>query len=110
LIDLNFFLNNYFLLTKIKVLESLTFAKETTLQYTTQVIMKTVTIEIKNDIALSLLHNLESMHILRVIENSPPPDNQKLSERFAGCLSKERTEELQKELSQMRNEWERNTY
>jgi hypothetical protein len=69
--------------------------------------MRIVTVEIKNDIALSLLHNLESMHILRVIENKTAPEKQKLSERFAGCLSKERTDELQKELTQMRNEWER---
>jgi hypothetical protein len=72
--------------------------------------MRTVIVEIKNDIALSFLHNLESMHIIRVIENKTAPVKQKLSERFAGCLSKERTEELQKELTQMRNEWERNTY
>jgi hypothetical protein len=72
--------------------------------------MRTVTVEIKNDIALTFLHNLESMHILRVIENKTTPVKQKLSERFAGCLSKERAEELQKELTQMRNEWERDTY
>jgi hypothetical protein len=72
--------------------------------------MKTVTIEIKNDIALTILHNLESIHILRVIDDETTLVKQKLSERFAGCLSKERTEELQKELSQMRNEWERDTY
>ena len=72
--------------------------------------MRTVTVEIKNDIALTFLHNLESMHILRVIENKTAPVKQKLSERFAGCLSKERAEELQKELTQMRNEWERDTY
>jgi hypothetical protein len=72
--------------------------------------MKTVTVEIKNDIAMAFLHNLESMHILRVIENKTVPNKQKLSDRFAGCLSTERTEELQKELTQMRNEWERDTY
>ena len=72
--------------------------------------MKTVIVEIKNDIALSFLHNLESMQILRVIENKTIKAKQKLSERFAGCLSKERAEELQKELTQMRNEWERDTY
>lgn len=72
--------------------------------------MKTVTVEIKDEIAMSFLHNLESMHILRVIENKPDRVKQKLSERFAGCLSKERTEELQKELAQMRNEWERDIY
>ncbi len=72
--------------------------------------MKTVTVEIKNDIALTFLHNLESMHVLRVIEDKTTKTKQKLSERFAGCLSKERAEELQKELNQMRNEWERDIY
>ncbi len=64
--------------------------------------MKTVTVEIKDDIALTFLHNLESLHILRIIENKTTPNKQKLSERFAGCISKERYEELQKELTQMR--------
>jgi hypothetical protein len=72
--------------------------------------MKTVTVEIKNDIAMAFLQNLESMHILKVLESKAAPAAQKLSERFAGCLSKERTEELQKELTNMRNEWERDTY
>lgn len=72
--------------------------------------MKTVIVEIKNEIALTFLRNLESMHILRVIENKTTKTKQKLSERFAGCLSKERAEELQKELIQMRNEWERDIY
>lgn len=72
--------------------------------------MKTVTVEIRNDIALTLLYNLESMQILRVIEDKTAPVKQKLSERFAGCLSKERAEELQKELTQMRSEWERDIY
>lgn len=72
--------------------------------------MRTVTVEIKNDIALTLLRNLESMHILRVVEDKTAPDKPKLSERFAGCLSKERTDELQEELIQMRKEWERDTY
>lgn len=57
--------------------------------------------------------NLNAQHvinILRVIDDETTLVKQKLSERFAGCLSNERTEELQKELTQMRNEWERNTY
>lgn len=66
--------------------------------------MRIVTVEIKNDIALSLLQNLESMHVLRVIENKTVHEKRKLSERFAGCLSTERTEELQQELAQMRKE------
>ncbi len=69
--------------------------------------MKTILVEIKKDIALTFLQNLESMKILRVIEDKAIKPRQKLSERFSGCLSKERVEELQKELTQMRNEWER---
>jgi len=64
--------------------------------------MRILTVEIENDIALSLLKNLESMHILRVIENKTVHDKRKLSERFAGCLSAERTDELQQEHAQMR--------
>ncbi len=69
--------------------------------------MKTILVEIKKDIALTFLQNLESMKILRVIEDKAIKPRQKLSERFSGCLSKERVEELQRELTQMRNEWER---
>jgi HAMP domain-containing protein len=72
--------------------------------------MKTVTVEIKNEIAMSFLHNLESMNIIRVVDSDSLPEKQKLSDKFAGCLPKERVDELQKELVQMRNEWERTTY
>ena len=34
-------------------------------------------------------------------------NHQKLSQRFAGTLSSERVDELQKELNEMRNEWDR---
>ncbi len=69
--------------------------------------MKTVIVEIKNELALTFLHNLEKMHILRIVENKTVRDQQKLSDRFAGCLTKERADELQKELTVMRKEWER---
>ena len=41
--------------------------------------MKTVTIEIKNDIALRFLLNLESMHLIRLVESKPTSKKQKLS-------------------------------
>lgn len=71
--------------------------------------MKTITVEIKNEIAMSFLQNLESLNIIRVIDNNISPGKQKLSDRFSGCLPKERADELQKELIQMRSEWERTT-
>jgi len=68
--------------------------------------MDTTTIEIKHDIAYSFLSNLERMHIIRIIGNEAKPElrREKLSERFAGCLSEKRVEELQKELTEMRGE------
>lgn len=69
--------------------------------------MRTITIEIVNDIALQFLHNLENMKIIKLLKDNTTT-KQKLSERFSGCISKEKTEELQQELNKMRNEWERN--
>ena len=67
--------------------------------------MGTAVIEIKNDLAYGFLHNLERMNVLRVVsrQNTQNSDRQKLSKRFAGSLSSERVDELQKELNQMRN-------
>ncbi|MDR0815773.1 MAG: hypothetical protein LBN37_08505 [Bacteroidales bacterium] len=74
--------------------------------------MQTVTVEIKDNAAFGFLDNLERIHLLRIVKTNSvvTPPKQKLSERFSGCLSQERTEELQKELIQMRNEWERDTF
>jgi hypothetical protein len=73
--------------------------------------MNTVTIEIKDDKVFSFLQHLEYMNMLRIVKNNESVGyEKKLSERFAGCLSSEKAEELQKELLQMRNEWERDIF
>jgi hypothetical protein len=74
--------------------------------------MNTALVEIKKDIAYSFLQNLEQMDVLRIIrtEDVTKPPKQRLSERFAGCLSNERIDELQQELVKMRNEWNRDIY
>jgi len=73
-------------------------------------IMGTAVIEIQNDIAYGFLHQLERMNVLRIVnkQHTQNVNGQKLSKRFAGALSSERVDELQKELNQMRNEWDRN--
>ena len=74
--------------------------------------MGTAVIEIKNDMAYSFLYNLERMNLLRIVsrKNELESSRQKLSERFSGSLSGERVDELQEELKNMRNEWERDIY
>jgi len=73
--------------------------------------MNTAVVEIKNEVAYSFLRDLERINVLRVIkrDQAVPKSKQKLSDRFSGCLSPERSDELQHELSQMRNEWSRDT-
>ena len=72
--------------------------------------MSTAVVEIKNDVAYGFLHQLERMNVLRVVSKQRIGNinGQKLSKRFAGALSSERVDELQKELIQMRDEWDRN--
>ena len=72
--------------------------------------MSTAVVEIKNDVAYGFLYQLERMNVLRVVSKKSIGNlnGQKLSQRFAGSLSSERVDELQKELNQMRNEWDRN--
>jgi len=65
--------------------------------------MSIAVVEIKNDLAYSFLYNLERMDLLRVISRHNEQDSKKhkLSERFAGSLSSERVDELQKELKKI---------
>lgn len=70
--------------------------------------MKTVIVELKNNNALRLLKDLELANIIRLVDEDI--GQKKLSEKFRGTLSKQRAEELNEQLKNMRNEWEqRNT-
>ena len=68
--------------------------------------MTTATVEIKNNIALDLLQYLESIGMLRMLNTKPVYAAPKLSEKFAGSISKESARRMQQELNSMRNEWE----
>jgi hypothetical protein len=68
--------------------------------------MTTATVEIKNNIALDLLQYLESIGMLRMLDSKPISVTRKLSERFAGSISKESASKMQQELSSMRNEFQ----
>ena len=72
-----------------------------------------ITIELLNDNALNLIHDLEKMHIVRLIKTviipptTPAADvAQKPSKRFAGRISKETADELQEYIKKSREEWE----
>jgi len=72
--------------------------------------MEILTIKIKDHKALKLIHDLEDLNILEVVNLPQKRSAAKLSERLSGSISTEQAEIMHKELQQMRNEWERDTY
>jgi hypothetical protein len=71
--------------------------------------MDTMLIQVTNQKAIGLLHELEELNLIKVLEENVAP-RQRLSERFAGALNltDEQYNEFQEYLAQTRNEWERN--
>ncbi|MDB4921141.1 hypothetical protein [Mucilaginibacter sp.] len=72
--------------------------------------METLTIKIRDNKALKLIHDLEDLNLIQVIGSSEKKTTAKLSDILNGSISTEQANNMQKELKQMRDEWERNTY
>ena len=72
--------------------------------------METLTIKIKDSKALKLIHDLEDLNLIQVITPAVKESATKLSSILSGSISQEQADNMQKELKQMRSEWERNTY
>jgi hypothetical protein len=68
--------------------------------------MRTVTVELRNNNALRLLKDLELANIIRVLDKDKKKEKTKLSASLRGAISKERAQELNEQLKQMRSEWE----
>jgi len=66
--------------------------------------MDTILVELKHEKALQLLQDLEAMEIISISLNTPETV-QSLSSRFKGILSQNDAEDLNKHISQMREEW-----
>jgi CMP-2-keto-3-deoxyoctulosonic acid synthetase len=68
--------------------------------------MDTVLIQLTTPKTMKLLQELEDLHLLRVLKKNISSDI-KLSDKYAGKLSSDIAEDLQKHIEQSRNEWER---
>ena len=69
--------------------------------------MQTVIIQLTNQKALRLLEELEELHIIKVLKKNINPE-EKLSDKYAGKISSELTEKLQKHISESRSQWDSN--
>jgi len=61
--------------------------------------METLLIQVNNRKVLGLLHELEELNLIKVLEKSAPED-EKLSEKYAGKLPSKVAEELQNYVKQ----------
>jgi len=67
---------------------------------------RTISIELLNEDALTLLHQLERLNLIRVVPQKPIRQNTK--RQWAGSISKSTAVNMLDYLNESRNEWERN--
>ena len=72
--------------------------------------MEVLTIKIRDNKALKLIYDLEDLNLIQVVNPVTKESTEKLSSILIGSISVEQADTMRKELQQMRNEWERNTY
>lgn len=63
-----------------------------------------VTIEIKNEKVLQLLHSLENLELIRIV-HQPSASPVQLSKKFAGRLDQKTAAKMQAYIAKSREEW-----
>ena len=65
----------------------------------------TMLIQVTNQKSVGLLHELEELHLIKVLKEDINPVKPKLSEKYNGIISKEEGQQLNDHIKQMRSEW-----
>lgn len=65
----------------------------------------TMLIQVTNQKAVGLLHELEELHLIKVLQENIVAPTKKLSEKYKGIMSKEQGDSLNQHIKQMRDEW-----
>jgi len=62
-------------------------------------------IQVTNQKALGLLHELQELHLIKVLKENYTPVKPKLSDKYKGIITKEQGDDLKEHINQMRSEW-----
>jgi hypothetical protein len=65
----------------------------------------TMVIQLTNQKAIGLLHELEELNLIKVLKENIEPVKTKLSDKYKGFISKEEGQQLNDHIKQMRSEW-----
>jgi hypothetical protein len=70
--------------------------------------MKTITLDILDDGAINLLKDLEALKVIRLHDDKIKPTTplSNLAEKYSGKMSQQSLEEIDKQLNDLRNEWD----
>ena len=66
----------------------------------------TMLIQLTNHRAAGLLHELEELQIIKVLQENVAPSKTKLSDKYSGVFSKEDAESFENHTQNMRKEWD----
>jgi hypothetical protein len=66
----------------------------------------TMLIEVTNQKALGLLHELEELHLIKVLQKNVTAAKTKLSDKYKGVFTKEDAKSFDEHIQQMRKEWD----
>jgi hypothetical protein len=66
----------------------------------------TMLIQLTNQKAIGLLHELEELHLIKVLKENVAPATNKLSEKYRGVFSKEDAKSFDRHTQAMRKEWD----
>lgn len=67
--------------------------------------MDTLLIQLTNQKAIGLLHEMEELHLIKVLKENIDSKKTKLSDNYKGIISKEQGTDLNEHIKQMRSEW-----
>ena len=62
-------------------------------------------IQLTNQKAAGLLHELEELHLIKVLKENITEVKPKLSDKYKGIFTKEEGQKLNEHIQQMRSEW-----
>jgi hypothetical protein len=68
-------------------------------------IMQTITIDVINDKAIRLLHDLELLQLIRVRREKQQP-SVNWAAKYKGAMTKQPLNDIDNQLNELRNEWE----
>jgi hypothetical protein len=66
----------------------------------------TIRIQITNPKAIGLLHELEELHLIKVLKDNDMPVEPKLSNKYRGVFTKADAKSFDTHSQQMRKEWD----